>query len=146
MANWTSGGHDQCTGAEKEVNDFDLSQVGDEVRRLNPDVFQEKPKKRSKYRNIRQEAAGMHFDSGKEAEDAYKFMVGVRAGEYLVYLHHVTVSLPGNIKMELDHLLINNQLEIEVFDSKGGDATVTRDWKNKAKLFKATYGKEIRII
>jgi hypothetical protein len=128
--------------------DFDLSNVSEDIKRLNPDVFQqeEKPKKRSKYGNVGQDSAGMHFDSGKEAEDAHKFMMAVRAGEYIAYLHHVTVSLPGNIKMELDHLLINNQLEVEVFDSKGGNATVTRDWKNKAKLFKATYGKEIGII
>jgi hypothetical protein len=125
------------------MDNFDLSSVSEDVKRLNPDVFQEeKPKKRSKYGNVRQG----DFDSGKEAEDAYKFMMAVRAGEYVAYLHHVTVSLPGNIKMELDHLLINNQLEVEVFDSKGGHATLTRDWKNKAKLFKATYGKEIRVI
>jgi hypothetical protein len=127
---------------------FDLSEVSSDVKRLNPEVFQveEEPKKRSKYYNVRQKAAGMHFDSGKEAEDAQKFLMGVAAGEYIAYLHHVVVSLPGDIKMELDHLVINNRLEVEVFDSKGGKATLTRDWKNKAKLFRATYGKEIQII
>ena len=128
--------------------EFDLSNVSPEVRQLNPGVFQEVPKKPRKYHNVPRLMDGMSFDSGKEATDARDFMTAVAGGAYIAYLHHVTVKLPGNITMELDHVLINNQFEVEIFDSKSsdGEATATRDWKNKAKLFEETYGKKIKII
>ncbi len=130
---------------------MELSNVSDEVKALNPDMFPPVEKKPSKYRNVPVKLDGMSFDSGKEAVDAGKFALGVRAGEWIAYLHHVRVKLPGNILMELDHVLINKQFEVEVyetkaFDKKTGKPIMTQDWKLKAKLFEATYEKKIQII
>jgi hypothetical protein len=109
----------------------------------------EMPAKVSKFRNIRtKDPDGETYDSGREAADAVKFAQAVLAGEYLLYKHHLVVPLPGGIKIELDHFLINKKLQPEVFDTKSSDgkATKTRDWINKKKLFESTYGIPIQII
>lgn len=117
---------------------------------LNHDQLGEPEKKPSKMRNIVQEIDGERYGSKKEAKDAQNFSLAVRQGEYYLYIHHFIVKLPGSIKMELDHLLINNKLEIEVYETKAldkkGKFRMTRDWRNKQKLFEATYGIKIKII
>jgi hypothetical protein len=125
-----------------------------ELLKRNPEIVQmlgnsEASVSVSKYRNVRtKDPDGEVYDSGKEAADAVKFSQAVRAGEYILYKHHVMINLPGSIKMELDHFLVNNQMQIEIYDSKSSDgqATKTRDWVNKKKLFEATYGIKIGII
>jgi hypothetical protein len=125
-----------------------------ELLKNNPELAQllssgGMPASVSKYRNVRtKDPDGEVYDSGKEAADAVEFTRAVMAGEYVLYKHHVTVKLPGGIKMELDHFLVNNKLQLEIFDSKSSDgkATKTRDWINKKKLFEATYGITIQII
>jgi hypothetical protein len=103
----------------------------------------------SKYRNVRtKDPDGEVYDSGKEAADAVKFAQAVKAGEYVLYAHHVRVTLPSGNKLELDHVLINNQFQVEVYDTKAldyktGKYISTPDWKNKAKEFKAAFGIEI---
>jgi hypothetical protein len=108
--------------------------------------------KPSKHRNIRtKDLDGETYDSGIEAADAANFVRAVNGGQYLLYKHHLTVKLPGGIRMQLDHFLINNKLQIEVYDSKAwdektGSYLITPDWRNKQKLFQETYGIEIKII
>lgn len=94
---------------------------------------------------------GERFDSGKEAEDARNFTLAVRAGEYILYRHHVMIKLPSGNRLELDHVVIDNQMRVRIFDTKAQDKKtgkflITREWKNKAKEFKAAYGFEIQII
>ncbi len=94
---------------------------------------------------------GEVYGSGKEAEDARNFILAVRAGEYLLYKHHVWITLPSGNKMELDHVLVDKTFKVHVFDTKAFDDKTqkylsTREWKNKAKEFKAAYGFDIKII
>lgn len=128
----------------------ELHTDNEDLLKRNPELaamLKVKPK-RSKYGNHRVVIDNEVYDSGKEASDAGKFKLAVQAGAYLLYIHHFTVALPGNINMELDHVLINSQMQIEVFDSKStdGEATVTRVWTNKKKLFESTYHIPIQII
>jgi len=125
-----------------ELADLNLSE---DVRNLNPQFKEQKPKKPSKYRNVRQTINGMTFDSKKEAEDAQNFMTAVWAGEYISYQHHVIFPLPGGINYEADHTLINKKLEVEVYDTKTL-GTVTKEFKLKAKLFREVYGRDIKLI
>ncbi len=126
--------------------EFDLSNVSNDIKKLNPGVFQEVQKKPSKYRNVRVAMDGMSFDSGKEATDAQNFMLGVRAGEWIAYLHHIRFPLPGRTYYEADHVLINNDLTISVYDSKGPEAVITKEYRLKKKLFAEKYGKEIEEV
>jgi hypothetical protein len=94
---------------------------------------------------------GETFDSGKEADDALKFTQAVQAGFYRAYLHHVVVELPGGVKMELDHLVLNKKLQVEVYDSKlldkaTGKFICTPEWRNKKKQFEEIYGLKITLI
>ncbi len=128
----------------------DLTQVSEDIKKLNPGIFRweadEKKKKPSKYRNILTKMDGMTFDSGKEATDARNFMLAVRAGAYIAYLHHVRFPLTAGIVYEADHLLIENDLTVSVYDSKGPDAVITKEYRLKKKLFKEKYGKEIEEV
>jgi hypothetical protein len=87
----------------------------------------------------------MSFDSGKEAADAQKFMLAVRAGEYIAYLHHVRFPLRAGIVYEADHVLITLKAEVEVYDTKT-EGTKTQSYRMKRKLFRERYGMEIREI
>jgi len=89
---------------------------------------------------------GMSFDSGKEAVDARNFMLGVRDGEWVAYLHHVRFPLPGNTYYEADHVLINKDLTVSIFDSKAVPQQSRREYKLKKKLFAEKYHKEITEI
>ncbi len=127
--------------------ELDLSKVSDDVKVRNPNIFRDlKQKKPSKYRNVRVVSGDMSFDSGKEAVDAQNFMLAVRAGEYIAYLHHVRFPLPGSISYIADHVLINNDLTVSIFDSKGAKAVITKEYRLKKKLFAERYGKEIQEI
>ncbi len=120
----------------------------------NPEISQllgEGPKV-LKYRNKpTRELDGELYDSGKEAEDARKFVYGVMAGEYILYKHHVTVKLPSGSRLELDHLLVDNQFKVRVFDTKPFDVKsqkfrCTPEWKVKAREFEQHYGIKIELI
>lgn len=123
--------------------DFDLSNVSEDFLSINPELREHlaKAKKPSKYRNVRASAKGMSFDSGKEAADAQKFLLGVRQGEWIAYLHHVHFPLPGKTYYEADHVLVNKDLTVSVYDSKGG--VRTKEYLLKKRLFKERYGNEI---
>lgn len=123
--------------------DIDLSNLSDDFKRLNPGLVQMAGEKNkpSKYRNVRTTLNGMSFDSGKEAADAGNFQLGVQAGEWIAYLHHVRFPLPGGAYYEADHVLINTDLTVSVYDSKGGIRT--KEYRLKKKLFEEKYHKEI---
>lgn len=106
----------------------------------------------SKHRNIRvTDPDGEKYDSGQEAADASRFVAGVRSGEFLMYKHHVPVSLPGGIRMVIDHIVVTKSFQVELYDTKAWDEKtqrylVTPDWRNKQKLFQDTFGIKIGII
>ena len=124
--------------------EFDLSNMSDDVKLLNPELAKLEIKKPSKYRNVRASMDGMSFDSGKEATDARAYMVGVKNGVWIAYLHHVRFPLAGGTYYEADHVLINNDLTVSVCDSKGGIRT--KEYRLKKKLFEERYHKEITEI
>ncbi|MDD5511385.1 MAG: hypothetical protein PHI12_11350 [Dehalococcoidales bacterium] len=95
--------------------------------------------------------SGETYGSGREAEDARKFVQAVMAGEYLAYHHHLKVKLPGGVIMELDHVLINNKLQVEVFDTKLFDEKkqkfiCTDKWRTKQRVFEDVFGIKIQLI
>jgi hypothetical protein len=127
----------------------------------NPDLVKNNPdlvplagtkKKERKYHNEPVTGAdGETYGSGKEAADAQNFILAVHAGKYVLYAHHVRVKLPAGIIMELDHLVVDDQLKVWVFETKGiskktGKPRMTRDWRNKQKLFEEKYHLKIQII
>lgn len=127
----------------------DINIKNEELLERNPGLAELlKVAKKTKYNNTRYVIDGEVYDSGREAEHAGKFRAAVSAGVYLIYIHHFVVTLPGNIRMELDHFLVTDGLKIEVWDTKASDgkATVTREWINKRKLFEATFGIKIRTL
>lgn len=139
-----------------EISNINLQ--NDDLLKRNPELANmlgptsSAGKKRSKHLNvIVKDPGGEVYDSGKEAADAANLALAVRSGEYLAYIHHLVVKLPSGNKLELDHVLINNMLQVEVFDSKAFDEKTqkylsTPEWKAKAKEFKAKFGFEIKRI
>jgi hypothetical protein len=133
-----------------------------EARRLNPDLDRHNPelpalmgpssKKPLKYRNKpTTDLDGEHYDSGLESKHARDFTLAVRAGEYVLYKHHVTFTLAGGVKIEVDHLVIDQQGKVHCFDSKALDKKTGKHrfhpgFKNKMKQFKEQTGIEIEII
>lgn len=137
------------------TNDIDTK--NEELLALNPELGEflgsgSSGRKPSKWHNIKQmDPSGETYGSGREADDALMFTKAVQSGEYLGYLHHFWVPLPGGIRMELDHVLINKQMQLEVFETKlfdkdTGKHICTRDWRNKQKIFEATYHIKIQLI
>jgi hypothetical protein len=106
---------------------------------------------RNKYGNKPTLADGHLYDSGKQAADATKFKAAVRNGNFAAYFPDVRFNLPGGIVIEVDHVVINRDLTVYLYDTKAWDKKtgkfrITRDSRNKMKLFRATFGKEIEII
>jgi hypothetical protein len=132
------------------TNFEDINTTNTQLLDLNPELREMvgKVPKRSKFGNRRQIIDGEVYDSGKESSDAGKFKLGVRNGDYILYIHHFVVPLPGGYDIEIDHYLVNSKLQQEFYDSKSedGKATVTRLWINKKKAFKAAYGFDIKIL
>lgn len=145
------------------TNFEDINTANNDLIRLNPELANilggahglgPLPSKKSKkWFNNRHvtDLDGEKYDSGAEAEHAQQFNQAVKAGKYLVYLHHVTVILPGDVKMELDHVLLTNDLKVEVYDTKfidkkTGKFVYTKTWLNKKKTFEAVYGLEVKLI
>ena len=133
----------------------DINFKNEDILKRNPELLQfvgSRPKKPSKWHNIKHmDPDGEVYGSGREAEHARIFVKAVQSGEYIAYLHHLWVTLPGGIRIELDHVLINNKFQIEVFDSKLYDEhdqkfICTDKWRVKQKLFEGTYGIKIQLI
>jgi hypothetical protein len=140
------------------MTDFaDINTKNDDLVKRNPELAAYlgqgiRAKKPSKWHNIKEnDPDGEVYDSGREASDAAKFKALVRSGEYLLYVHHMVVPLPGGVKIELDHFLLNRKLQPEVFDTKlfdekTGKFICTPDWNNKRKQFEDLYGIKIKLI
>ena len=133
-----------------------LDWLSDDGKARNPELIVDagKVKKESKYHNRKTEAAGIVFQSGKEAEDYGKLMLGVRAGEYAFVLRQVPFILqekPEQIIYVADFVTGNNDGTWEAIDSKGFDEKgqsyrLTDMFKLKQKLFTQKYGRKIKII
>jgi len=114
----------------------------------NPELLDQagQVKRPLKYHNIPTESHGMMFQSGKEAAEYGKLMLGLRAGQYAFVIPQVAFLLqekPEKIEYICDFLVGNIDGTWDVFDAKG---MLTDPFKLKAKLFKKKYGREIKII
>jgi hypothetical protein len=136
-----------------DINDIHADNP--ELLNLNPELAKlVDPKKRkiSTRRNVMHFGPdGERYDSGLEAKHAQEFTLAVRSGEYVAYFHSLPVPLPGNQVLIIDHVLINKQFQLEVYDSKPYDEKTQRfrcedDFIVKKKVFEDIYKKEIKLI
>ncbi len=105
-----------------------------------------KPKKKSKYRNIKTTVDGIEFDSKKEAEYYCKLKLLKQAGEIkdfgLQQRYELLPTFKKNgttyrsITYVADFVIVNNDGTTEVVDVKGVETQV---FKIKQKLFEHKY-------
>jgi hypothetical protein len=136
----------------------DIHSDNSELWELNPELAKlfnpqkQEHQKVPKFHNvITKDLNGETYGSGLEADHSAKFVQSVKSGENLVYVHHLVVNLPGGVKMELDHFIVNGKLQPEVYETKArnkktGRLIMTRDWRNKQKQFEDIYGIKIQIL
>jgi hypothetical protein len=100
-----------------------------------------------KYRNIKTTIDGIIFDSKREAARYFQLKLLERAGELKELKRQVTYRLEVNGQLickyiaDFEYISINTG-ELVTEDLKG---FITPEFKLKAKLFKAIFGREIYI-
>ena len=151
-----------------------LTGMSPDVRELNPDVIgggsgteteaaqgppaadgtdtQGKPKRASKWHNVRSEMAGMTFQSGHEAEVIGNLMVAEerRAGVFGLRLQ-VRFPLPGGKFYDADATYIDGKIQPHVIDAKAfnlktGKYLLTREFRSKRRQFRELYGHDIELL
>lgn len=111
---------------------------------LGPPTQPQKPVKPSKYHNTRVEWDGEWFDSRKELARWLELRLMERGGVISDLHRQVWFDLAAGIRMRLDATYIENG-KLIAEDVKG--MKPTREWLNKAKLFKDRYTEwELRIV
>ena len=128
-----------------DLNDL-AQQCSADVKALSPQLFADTkaPAKPNKYGNRRVEIDGVWFDSQKEATRWGELQLLERTGAIRCLERQVWFKLTAGIRMRLDATYIENGKQIAE-DVKG--MAPTRDWLNKAKLFRACYPDwELRIV
>ena len=119
-----------------------------DVIALNADVLKSELKamtggKPSKYRNAKAEAAGMTFQSGREAAGVGKLILLEEAKQIFGLRLQVRFPLPGGITYVADATYADDSLQFHVVDFKG---VRTEGFRIKAKLFRERYGQEIEEL
>lgn len=128
--------------------------LSDDVRALNPDAIEPgaKPSKPSKYGNVRTEIDGIWFDSQAEARRYEELRLLQRAGA--ISLLCPSPEQPKKRRFKLiagvtytpDFTYQEGGREIAE-DVKGGKATATGHFRDKAKMFRELYPSiELRIV
>ena len=98
----------------------------------------------SKYRNVRAEAKGFRFQSGREAVEISKLILADEQHQGVFGLRlQVKFPLAGGTSYTADAVYLDENLKPHVVDVKG---ILTKEFKIKAKLFRERYGQEIEII
>lgn len=128
--------------------------LSDDVRRLNPDLIEpgQKPSKQSKYGNIRTEIDGISFDSQAEAQRYGELRLLQQAG-------HISLLQPSPERPKKERFKLSAGItytpDFTYFeggrqiaeDVKGGRATATAHFRDKAKLFRECHPHiELRIV
>jgi hypothetical protein len=111
----------------------------DDVLRLNPELTQAPTVSPSKYHNAHTDAAGMTFQSGKEAAGVAGLIMLEQQGIIFALRFQVRFGLPGGIVYVADAVYcepIDGVLQVVVKDFKGFE---TKEFKLKRKLFESTY-------
>jgi hypothetical protein len=124
-----------------------LDWLSEDGRAKNPHIIEQARtvKKVLKYKNRPTEAAGLIFQSGKEASDYGKLMLGIRSGELIFIIRQVVFVLQEKPKIEYiaDFVVGYPNGSWEALDSKG---MLTDPFKLKQKLFTKKFGKPIKIL
>lgn len=112
-----------------------------DVAALNPDIKIPPP---PKYCNEPTIVDGLRFDSKKEAQRWGELQLLQAAGAISALSRQVWFDLYGGVRMRVDFTYTENGALVAE-DVKG---KATRDWLNKAKLFRARYAGEweLRIV
>ena len=123
---------------------MDKITFSDDVKKLNPGLEQEiMTVPASKYRNVRAEAKGMRFQSGKEAAGVMMLIEREERGEIFALRLQVKFPLPGKTSYIADAVYLDRELRPWVIDFKG---VLTKEFKIKSRLFKERYGQEIEVL
>lgn len=103
-----------------------------------------KPKKPSKYRNVRVFLDGEWYDSQKEYEFHQVLKDRQRRGEIGMIFRQYTIRLEGDVRYRADYIVTTAEAphHCEIWDVKGFD---TRSSINKRKQVLARYGVEVRL-
>jgi len=119
-------------------------QFSEDVKKLNPGLEQEMMTvPASKYHNVRAEAKGMRFQSGKEAAGVMMLIEREERGEIFALRLQVKFPLPGKTSYIADAVYLDRELRPWVIDFKG---VLTKEFKIKSRLFKERYGQEIEVL
>lgn len=114
----------------------------DDVLARNPDL-QVKPASPSKYKNVRTEANGMTFQSGREAKGVGELILLEEHGQIYGLRLQVKFPLPGKVSYIADAVYLEKEdgkIAVHVVDFKGFK---TKEYRLKKKLFRETYGIDI---
>lgn len=107
-------------------------------------LYQSGKQSKSKYKNVRTEYNGQHFDSKVEAH--YCAILDLQRKGHVIsyYLRQVRIDLPGGVTMRVDFLLVYPDGTMRYIDVKG--APPTQDWINKRKQAEALYPIKIEPV
>jgi len=111
--------------------------ISDDVKRLNLGLAKELATvPASKYKNVRTEAKGLRFQSGKEATEVGKLIL--LDERHLIYGLRLQVKflLQGGNSYTADAVYLDDKLKVHVVDAKG---VSTKEYRNKKKLFEQRY-------
>ena len=121
-------------------------QFSEDVKKLNPGLEQEMMTvPASKYHNVRAEAKGMRFQSGKEAAGVAALILQEERHQIFALRLQVGFPLAGETKYIADAVYLDSELRPWVVDFKS-EGTITKEFRLKAKLFKERYGQEITVL
>jgi hypothetical protein len=123
-----------------------FTHASDDFMKLNPELrgsVDSTPTPASKYHNVKTEACGLKFDSGKEAAHCATLILLEKQYEIFCLQFQVRFPLPGGIIYIADAVYLDKQLWPHVVDCKGFK---TKEYKMKRRLFRETYGRNIEEV
>lgn len=104
----------------------------------------ERPKKRSKYRNVKTVLQGQVFDSKREVSHWKDFQEQQHFGAIRGVVRQVSFSLPSTRRrIRVDFMVVENDGRIQFYDSKGYEGAVS---KLKRQTVFDAYGIEIKLL
>lgn len=86
---------------------------------------------------------GRRVDSKLEAKHVMQFRQRLKAHDIKLYARQPEIMLPGGVKMVPDHLVIELDGTVVLYDSKGA---IRQDWKNKQKQAKECLGFDVLVL
>lgn len=106
----------------------------------------EKPKKRSKYGNVKTTVNGMEIDSMHEARMYRDMLLRLKAGEFRALCCQVTFLLPGGVKYIADFVTLNLDGSYTVYDAKSEATRKDKVYRLKKRQMRECLGIEIQEI